>query len=425
MEIPYFQELKDPGGNNGVHHGGKNKITREYAPRYRKAKKADKTRILNEYLKLAGGNRKYAIFKLNREGKKQLRRINGTYVNIEISSKARKKRVYKPYYDDEVKKVLITLWTFFRYICGERLTPLIKANLNAISRRTPFGITGEVRKKLGEISRSTVERLLKGERQQYRLNGRSTTKKGTLLKNAIPVRVFWTWDDKKPGFAEIDTVSHDGGGEISPHYAWTLTVTDVALGWTELRALKNKAKKWSLEAADAIYRSFPVPLRGLDSDGGGEFINGYFKEWCEAHEITFTRGRSHHSNDNCFVEQKNGDVVRKTVGYARFEGEALYSSLCNVYRFLCPLLNYFYPSKKLIAKERLPSGRMKKVYEKELKTPYERILAHPEIEEQYKKRVRQEKAGLDIVRLQEDLAKACDELEYLVRKNSAVSARPR
>jgi hypothetical protein len=395
----------------------KNKIRAEYAKRYRKAKKFEKTKILDEYLKLlGGGNRKYAIFTLNREGKKQTRLVNGKYVNVEISSKVRRKRVYRPYYDNEVAEALIKLWKFFRYVCGERLVPMLRANLDAVSRKRRFGISAEVKKKLATISRATVERLLAGERKKHKLKGRSATKKGTLLKNQIPVRVFWAWDEKKPGFCEIDTVSHDGGGEITPYYAWTLTATDVALGWTEVRALKNKAQRWTLEAACDIYDAFPVPIRGVDSDGGGEFINQYFKKWCDERRVTFTRGRSHHSNDNCFVEQKNGDVVRKTVGYARFEGDEALSALKRVYSYLNPLINYFYPTKKLIAKDRLPNGKIKKVYDKQLKTPYDRLLEHSDISDKLKKRAKLIKKNLDIVHLHESLEKACDELDRMASK---------
>ena len=398
----------------------KNKIRAEYAKRYRKAKKIEKTNILDEYLKLLGkGNRKYAIYALNREGKKQLRLINGENVNLIISSTVRRKRVYKKYYDDEVAQILIKLWKFFRYICAERLVPLLQANLDSISRKRRFRMSRQVKEKLLTISRATVERLLTKERKKHKLKGKSTTKKGTLLKNQIPVRVFWAWDEKQPGFCEIDTLSHDGGGEITPYYAWSVTATDVALAWTEVRALKNKAQRWTLEAVDDIYESFPVPIRGLDSDGGSEFINQYFKKWCDEKRITFTRGRSHHSNDNCFVEQKNGDVVRKTVGYARFEGDEVLASLKKVYSFLNPLVNYFYPTKKLIAKDRLPNGKIKKVYEKHLKTPYERLLEHPAISDTLKRKARKIKESLDIVHLQENLEKACDELDRIASKNYA------
>jgi hypothetical protein len=398
----------------------KRNIRAEYAKRYRRAQKAEKTRILDEYLKLLGkGNRKYEIYALNREGKKQLRLAGTNYANVEISSARRKKRIYKKYYDDEVAEVLVKLWKFFRYICGERLVPLIRANLDAISGKRRFGINTEIKKKLATISRATVERLLTGERRKHTLKGKSTTKKGSLLKNQIPVRVFWAWDEKQPGFCEIDTVSHDGGGAIGPDYAWTLTITDVALCWTEARALRNKARKWTMEAADDIYGVFPVPIRGMDSDGGSEFINWHFKKWCEARRVTFTRGRSHHCNDNCFVEQKNGDVIRKTVGYFRFEGDLALTALENVYSFLNPLINYFYPTKKCVAKKTLPNGKVKRIYEKQLKTPFERVLEHKAISDEDKNKVKKIKEKLDIVTLQENLEKACDELEYIAGRNTA------
>lgn len=400
------------------------KIRENYAKKYREADKAEKTKILNEYLELLGkGNRKYEIYALNREGKKQLRHIGGKSVNVKITSKQRKKRVYKKYYDEDVEKALIRLWKFFRYICGERLVPLLRENLNEIykKRKKEFGISLEVKKKLATISRSTVERLITTERKKHKLKGKSTTKKGTLLKNQIPVRVFWKWDEKQPGFCEIDTISHDGGGEINSHYAWTLTVTDVALTWTEVRALKNKAQKWTLEAADSVYNAFPVQIKGIDSDSGAEFINQYFKDWCDKRKINFTRGRARHSNDNCYVEQKNGDVVRKTVGYFRFEGDEALATLEKVYSFLNPLINYFYPTKKCIDKITLPNGKVKRVYEKPLKTPYQRVLEHPNTSDEDKAKVKETKVKLNIVTLQEKLEKACEELDNVVTKNYAAS----
>jgi hypothetical protein len=166
-----------------------------------------------------------------------------------------------------------------------------------------------------------------------------------------------------------------------------------------------------------ILDAFPVPLKGIDSDGGPEFINWHMKAWCEKNNITFTRGRSLHSNDNCFVEQKNGDVVRKTVGYARYEGDAALQALSDVYFYLNPLLNYFYPSKKLAAKEVLPNGRSKKIYEKELKTPYQRLLEHPDISGECKAKAMRIKSGFDIVDLQDKLDRAVLRLDKLACKN--------
>jgi transposase InsO family protein len=149
-----------------------------------------------------------------------------------------------------------------------------------------------------------------------------------------------------------------------------LTVTDVATQWTEERTLKNKAHRWVTEAMDEVYASFPVPLKGIDRDNGSEFINTAMKNWCEQRKITFTRSRSYHKNDNCYVEQKNGDVVRKTVGYARYVNE---EALVAVYCVLNPLLNYFYPCTKIIDKTRDAQGKTRKVYDQPASS-YERLL---------------------------------------------------
>jgi len=179
-----FQKQHFLEGRNVIYHGRKNKIRAEYARRYRKAKKTEKTKILDEYLKLlGGGNRKYAIFALNREGKKQLRLIDGENVNVIVTSRARRKRVYQKYYDDELAQALSKLWKLFLHICGERLVPMLRANLDSISRKRRFRMSPEVKQKLSTISRTTVERLLAREQQKHRLKGKSTTKKGSLLKN--------------------------------------------------------------------------------------------------------------------------------------------------------------------------------------------------------------------------------------------------
>jgi len=168
------------------------KIRAEYAKKYRKAKKAEKTKILNEYLELLGkGSRKYEIYALNREEKKQLRLIGDKYTNVKISSNHREKRVYKKYYDDEVAEAVIKLWKFFRYICGERLVPLLRANLDVISRKRRFGINAEVKKKLAAISRSTVERLLTVERKKkHKLKEGVQLKKAACLRNKYPCACF-------------------------------------------------------------------------------------------------------------------------------------------------------------------------------------------------------------------------------------------
>jgi hypothetical protein len=259
------------------------------------------------------------------------------------------------------------------------------------------------------VSPATIDRKLRKEKKRYRLKGISTTRQGTLLKSQIPVRVTFNRDEKKPGFFELDTVSHCGSN-AKGQFCQTLTLTDVGSAWTEVYALLNNAHRWVKEQIIYTKENLPYPMLGIDSDNGSEFINHQVLDWCIHNSIKFTRGRPYHKNDNCYVEQKNGDVVRKTVGYARFQGEKACNALADVYRYLNPLLNYFYPTMRLIAKEKLPSGRYKKIYEKDPKTPYQRLLESTDLAEEYKAELRRRKASLNPIVLKRTLDEARDRL---------------
>jgi hypothetical protein len=203
------------------------------------------------------------------------------------------------------------------------------------------------------VSPATIDRKLKKGKERFRIKGISTAKPGSLLKSQIPLRVCFDREEKRPGFFQTDTVSHCGAN-ASGQFCQTLTLTDVGSGWTEECALLNNARRWVKEQIAHTRENLPFPMLGIDSDNGGQFINHQLLEYCLQSNIKFTRGRPYRKNDNCFVEQKNGDVVRKTVGYARFEGQNAFNALSDVYRFLNPLLNYWYPTLRLIAKEKLP-----------------------------------------------------------------------
>ena len=149
--------------------------------------------------------------------------------------------------------------------------------------------------------------------EQVQLKGRSHTKPGSLLKSQIAMRTWADWDDARPGFVEIDLVGHDGGNAAGPH-AFTLTVTDIATGWTENRSVRNKAAKRVLAALDDIADKMPFPMLGIDSDNGSEFINVHLLHWCQRRKITFIRSRPGNMNDGCHVEQKNWAMVRSVVG---------------------------------------------------------------------------------------------------------------
>jgi hypothetical protein len=272
-----------------------------------------------------------------------------------------------------------------------------------------FNLSEELHTLFQSVSPATIDRKLTSEKKRFRLKGISTTKKGTLLKSQIPIRVTFQNDERKPGFFEADTLSHCGSN-ASGQFCQTLTLTDVGSAWTELGALLNSAHRWVKELLIHTNENLPFPMLGFDSDNGGEFINHQVFDWCIKNNIKFTRGRPYRKNDNCYVEQKNGDAVRKTVGYARFEGEKAQLALAEVYRFLNPLLNYFYPTMRLIAKEKLPSGRYKKIYEKEPKTPYQRLLVSPDINDECKAELRRRKATLNPVQLKRSMDSARDKL---------------
>jgi hypothetical protein len=196
-------------------------------------------------------------------------------------------------------------------MCGKRLAPALKNILPLLEKLGEIEVDEETREKLLSISPATIDRLLSAERKRMQIRGRSHTKPGTLLKNKIPIRTFSDWDEKKPGYLEIDLVGHDGGSS-SGEFAFTLDATDVNSGWTEPWAVKNKARKWVFEALlDIRCRNLPFKLLGIDSDNGGEFINKHLMKYCEREELVFTRSRPYRKNDNCFVEQKNYTVVRK------------------------------------------------------------------------------------------------------------------
>ncbi|TVQ37280.1 MAG: transposase [Spirochaetaceae bacterium] len=374
----------------------KKALTNEIAVRYRAESKNGKQAILDEFCRSTGYHRKYAMHLLNTWGKKKIHVVDGKLVEFVVGKpRKRKKRTRECVYDEALQDSLRKLWELFDYQCGKRLVVLIRANMEVLKAEPEFEIDEEIAVKLCSISASTVDRLLKSERRKLELKGRSHTRHGPLLKHQIPIRTHFTWDERLPGYFELDTVHHDGGS-ASGEYCATLTATDVFSGWTELRPLRNRAHRWVKERVIEIRSELPFSLLGVDSDNGGEFINKALLNYCNDTGITFTRGRPYRKNDNCFVEQKNDIAVRRTVGYYRFDTDAEYEALQDVYTHLCPLLNYFYASAKLVEKIRI-GPRVKKVYETP-KPPYQRLLDSPLVSDDVKNELRRRVRGIHIVK---------------------------
>ncbi len=294
----------------------KDELVKRTHPRYLQAGRAEKTRILDEFVAATGYHRKHAIRKL-RKGIPECRR---------------ERRGRKRTYTGDAIGVLAKIWRICGCICGKRLHPFIPEVVAVLERHNELFVDPETKGLLLRMSASTIDRRLAPFRQQ-RGRGLSTTKPGTLLKDAIPVRTFTDWDDAKPGFLEMDLVAHCGD-TIAGQYLQTLTATDVRSGWTECLALPQRSQRAVSAAMVELQARLPFPLLGVDSDNDSVFINDTLKRFCEMEQVTFTRSRPYKKNDQCYVEQKNWSVVRKTIGYRRYEStdalalfQAIYADL--------------------------------------------------------------------------------------------------
>ena len=391
------------------------KICEEIYRRYQKAGKKGKAAILDEYAPTLGYNRDYLAHLLTNWGKIRYAHLNGKPVKYVAKPPAKSrskapgsKKAGRPArYHAAFVAVLTAIWELFDYQCGKLLAPLIRGIIDFLV--IEFNLSEEMIRLLKAVSPATIDRKLKQEKARYRLKGIGTTKPGSLLKSQIPIRVTFDRNERRPGYFELDTVSHCGAN-ASGQFCQTLTITDVGTAWTEVCALLNNAQRWVKEQIAHTHATLPFPMRGIDSDNGSEFINHQVFDWCIQNNIQFTRTRPYRKNDNCFVEQKNGDVVRKTVGYARFEGQNARDALAEVYRFLKPLLNYWYPTIRLIAKEKLPSGKYKKIYDKDPKTPYQRLLESPDVSEESKDELRRRAKDLNPIALKRSMDEARDRL---------------
>ena len=247
--------------------------------------------------------------------------------------------------------------------------------VKVLERHHDLVLDPETKGLLLQMSASTIDRCLAPFRQQ-RGRGKSTTKPGTLLKDAIAVRTFADWDDAKPGFVEIDLVAHCGDN-VAGQYLQTLTATDIRSGWTECLALPHRSQIAVSAAMVGLQARLPFPLLGVDSDNDSVFINDTLKQFCETGKVTFTRARAYKKNDQCYVEQKNWSVVRKTIGYRRYDSSAALDLFQAIYADLRLYVNFFQPVLKLVHKERQGS-KVHKRYD-EPQTPHQRIMASPDV----------------------------------------------
>ena len=375
--------------------------------RYRAASGAHKAHMLDEFVASTGYARKYAIRLLGQPGVPLVRSIT---------------RPRAPHYGAEVQEAVRLAGLAANHVCAKRLVPFLPDLIASLERHGHLSLSENVRAQVLSVSPATVERLLRPVRRHDQARGLSTTKAGSLLKHQVPVRTFAEWDDVRPGFVEADLVAHCGGN-ASGAFLYTLVLTDVATGWTECVALLHRSQDAVTHGLDQVRRLLPMPLLGMDTDNGSEFINQHVMTYCARDKITFTRSRAYTKNDQCFVEQKNGSIVRQLVGYDRFEGERAYRQLAELYRAVRLYVNGFQPSMKLRTKQRTGS-HVRRTYDR-AQTPLQRLLASGVVAVGGAERLTRIFAALDPVLLLRQMEMLQDALwRHAVFPTAALAAAP-
>ena len=365
--------------------------------RYFRAAKKAKTEILNEFVATTGMHRKAVIRSLNQKG-----RPGG-------NKKRGRPRLYGP----EAMAALKVVWEITDCLCSKRLQPFLPELVGILKRCGELTMTGETEAQLCQMSPATIDRALRRWRGSGTRRGLSTTKPGTLLKNSIPIRTFSEWNENRPGFLEADLVAHCGDS-AEGFYLTTLSTVDVATGWCEPVAVWGKGQERVGGAVYHVRKQLPMPMLGLDSDNGSEFINQSLYDYCRRNGITFTRSRSYKKNDSCHVEQKNWSVIRRVIGYDRFSSREAFKALENVYTVLRLYINFFQPVLKLVTKSR-HGAKVYKVYDT-AHTPYQRLLRSGVLTEDKKRELAHIYGALNPVTLLQQIRQSVEHLCTLAER---------
>lgn len=328
--------------------------------RYLKAGKNEKSNILDEFCQSTGYARKYAI-----------KILAAGYDNNHIARVGRKGREKK--YSHASIASAVKIWEVLDFPCGQRLKPALPEMYATLVRFKEIAFDETIKDDLETISAKTLDRRLKRERERRHLKrNRGLTCRGNLLKSQIPIRIT-DWDTAKLGYAEIDTVAHNGG-DPSGEFIFTLDLTEIFSGWSEEEAVMGKGETGVLKATKNIRKDLPFDLLGIDGDNGGEIINYQMLKYCTEQKLVYTRSRPNRKNDNAYVEQKNHTHVRQLVGYGRYDTREQLKMLNDLYRKEYRLFtNYFRPVMKIKSKEKINNSLCRKKYDV-AKSPYQRLL---------------------------------------------------
>jgi len=368
--------------------------------RYRDSSKRQKSKILDEFSALTGFHRKHAI---------RLIREQGDGIGT-------KKEYGHAIYNHAVKEAVVVVWEASDRICGKRLKALLPALVEAMERHGHLQLDPEVRRLLFLASASTLDRLLKPIHRVAKPNHlHRRPKKAT---GYIPVRTFSDWKDPLPGYLEIDFVDHNGG-LLAGSCTHSLVSVDICSGWVEAIPLLAKSQELVVEAIEAMSQQLPFPILGIDSDNDSAFINDTLLAYCQRKGAEFTRSRAYRKNDQAWIEQKNGAVIRRFVGHARYAGIVAGQVLAHLYQAVRLYVNFFQPSFKQNKKERVGS-KVKRYYDKPM-TPYERLAIHPAVPSEVKERLERLRMTLDPLALLHDIRKQQEALAALASRENNIT----
>jgi hypothetical protein len=404
--------------------GARREVLAAVAERYRSAGRAEKGRILDELTATTGWHRKHAVRALsgvaaNRPGREQSAEETTGPVDGASEPPRGRRRKY-----GSVRDALIALWEASDRVCGKRLVAMIPVLLPALERHGRLTPTSEGRGLLMSVSAATIDRMLGGMKIAAAGGRRRRVGFYSAIRREVPIRTFNDWGQPPPGFCEIDTVAH-GGTSVAGSFIQTLTMVDIATGWTECLPLVARDGSLVVEAMIRAQSLFPWLIRGADFDNDSVFMNDTVVPWCRMQKIEVTRSRAYKKNDQAFVEQKNGAVVRRLVGYGRFDGIETAKVMARLYAAARLHVNFFQPSFKLKEKRREGAKVIKRYHAPA--TPYERALAHPKLSKAIKRRLRETYRNLDPVALLAEIRAAQEELGERIGKRglaAAVGASP-